>query len=119
MISYFRLGSVFGFLAVVLGAFGAHALKDALTPTDAEIYRTATQYLMFHALVLLTVGQLQKKRNTVWLRRAGFCFALGSVVFCGTLFALVLTQMRWLGAITPLGGVMLLLGWASLVFSRE
>ena len=100
------------FLAVALGAFGAHALRDRLAPDMAAVWQTAVQYHAWHALGLLGVGILLLQ----WPERgllggAGWLFAAGIVLFSGSLYALALTGMRGLGAVTPIGGVAFLLGW--------
>ena len=93
-------GAALGFLGVALGAFGAHALKGRV---DAELWRTAVSYQMWHALALLVATP-----------RAGLCFLAGTVIFSGTVYALALGAPRWLGAVTPLGGLLLLAGWLAL-----
>lgn len=107
-------GSLLGFLSVALGAFGAHALKARLTPADLDIFKTGTQYQILHAMVLIAVGVWLRTQPSVWLERSGIAFLLGTVIFSGTLYLLVGTQARWWGAITPVGGVFLLTGWALL-----
>lgn len=110
------LGSVYGFLAVGLGAFGAHALKARLTPDLLAVWRTAVEYHFYHALALLAVGLLARQlQPSGALTAAGVCFALGVLVFSGSLYALSLSGVRVLGAITPIGGLLFLAGWACLV----
>ena len=111
------LGSVFGFLSVAFGAFGAHALKDRLVPADLEIFKTAVLYQMVHALALVAVGLWLRSQPSASVERAGWAFVVGTVVFCGSLYFLVLTGPRALGAITPIGGVSFLLGWAFLAYA--
>lgn len=116
------LGGVFGFLAVVLGAFGAHALKGRLSPDDLAIFETGVRYQMYHALALLLVGLFMSREGSGVGPLAGWSFAGGIVVFSGSLYLMVLTGARWLGAVTPLGGLAFLMGWAALVwglFSRS
>jgi len=109
------LGAINGFLAVALGAFAAHGLKTHLGAAALEIFQTGVQYQMVHALALLLVGAL---RETVpyspWLRPAGWCLVLGILLFSGSLYALALSDARGIGAITPVGGVLFLLGWLAL-----
>ncbi len=111
------LGGVFGFLGVALGAFGAHVLKGRLSPEDLAIFETGVRYQMYHSLALLLVAVLVSKR----MRRArtliGWGFTVGILVFSGSLYALVLTGERWLGAVTPIGGVAFLLAWGALVWT--
>ncbi len=109
------LGSLLGFLAVALGAFGAHGLKDRLAvhPRGLEYWSTATHYALVHAVALLALAALAHhtaKRRAV--TAAGYAWFFGTLVFSGTLLALALGGPKWLGAITPLGGLALLTGWA-------
>ena len=109
-----RLASTFGALsaavAVALGAFGAHALRSRLEPRDLEIFETAVRYQMYHALALLAAGWLLARGGT-GASTAAWAFVAGTVIFCGSLYLMVATGHRWLGAVTPLGGVALILGW--------
>jgi uncharacterized membrane protein YgdD (TMEM256/DUF423 family) len=106
------LGAVFAALAVVLGAFGAHALKTRLPANLLEVYHTAVQYHLWHALGVLAVGvTLQQLPDAGWLRAAGWLLTAGIVLFCGSLYLLALTGVRWLGAVTPLGGIAFIFGW--------
>jgi uncharacterized membrane protein YgdD (TMEM256/DUF423 family) len=112
---FLLLAAVFGFLGVAAGAFGAHALEARLSDRDLSIFETAVRYLFFHALALGLVGTLSELRPpTPWLTAAGWAFVGGILVFSGSLFLLVGSQWRWLGAITPLGGLSFLAGWALL-----
>jgi uncharacterized membrane protein YgdD (TMEM256/DUF423 family) len=110
------LGSFFGFLSVALGAFGAHGLKDKLSPEMLVIFHTATQYMTTHALGLIAVGILSKLYDQP-LSVAAYSFILGILVFSGSLYALSLTEVRVLGAITPIGGLLFLVGWFSLAWT--
>ena len=114
---WLSLASMYGFLAVMLGAFGAHALKERLSPDLLAIWRTAVEYHFYHALALLAVGLLARQLQAGLLTVAGACFALGVLVFSGSLYALALSGVRVLGAITPLGGLLFLVGWACLSVS--
>jgi uncharacterized membrane protein YgdD (TMEM256/DUF423 family) len=106
------LSALLMFAAVALGAFGAHALKSRLTPEATEIWHTAVLYHGWHALGLGLLGLLLIHRpDNVWLGMAGWCFLLGIALFSGSLYALALTQNKTLGAITPVGGIALLVGW--------
>ena len=107
--------AVNGLLAVTLGAFGAHALKNWLTPELLETYHTAVQYQMFHSVALLAVAWLaQSDKGGAALRWSGGLFIAGLLLFCGSLYLLALSGQHWLGAITPVGGVALLAAWALL-----
>lgn len=107
------LGAVGGFLAVALGAFAAHGLQDMLAPQRLVTWHTGNDYLALHALAVIGVGlAITQFGDTGMLRAAGWSFVLGVALFSGSLFALALTDIRWLGAITPFGGTAFLAGWA-------
>jgi uncharacterized membrane protein YgdD (TMEM256/DUF423 family) len=112
------LAGVNGFIAVSLGAFAAHGLKSMLGPDLLATFQTGVQYHMYHSLALLAVGilVLQFPAHT-GLRIAGFLFLAGIIIFSGSLYVLALSGIRWLGAITPIGGVAFLAGWALLAWS--
>jgi uncharacterized membrane protein YgdD (TMEM256/DUF423 family) len=112
------LAGVNGFIAVSLGAFAAHGLKSMLGPDLLATFQTGVQYHMYHSLALLAVGilVLQFPAQT-GLRIAGFLFLAGIIIFSGSLYVLALSGIRWLGAITPIGGVAFLAGWALLAWS--
>jgi uncharacterized membrane protein YgdD (TMEM256/DUF423 family) len=109
---FVRVAAVFGFLAVALGAFGAHALKARLDPAALEIWRTAALYHLVHAVAMLAValGGARVRWGTI------VCglFTAGIAVFGGTLYLLAATGVRWLGAITPIGGLAFMAGWVVL-----
>ncbi len=106
----FRLSAVLGFLAVALGAFGAHGLKDLLEEHDRlATWETAVLYHLTHVLVLAAVAARQPFIQSIW-----WCFLAGILIFSGSLYLLCLTQVTALGAITPLGGLALLAGWVLL-----
>ncbi len=105
-------GSVFGFLGVALGAFGAHALKNLLESTGRlDTYETAVKYMFYHALALILVGVLSKEFTSSLLNNAGWAFIIGILIFSGSLFILCFTGIKMMGAITPIGGVAFLVGW--------
>lgn len=107
----FRIAAAFCFLAVALGAFGAHALKGTLAANDTmEVWKTAVLYHFVHALALLVLATLP-----VLTRAASGLFVAGIVIFSGSLYLLALTNIKWLGAITPLGGLCFLAGWVCLL----
>lgn len=108
------LGAVSGALAVGAGAFGAHALRARLSPAMLDVFETAARYQMYHALALLVVALLLDRRPGTATRIAGWLFVAGTLLFSGSLYAMALSGMRSLGAITPLGGVCFLVGWVSL-----
>lgn len=110
-----RIAAVLGALLVALGAFGAHGLKPVLEANDtAAIWQTAVFYHAIHAVALLALalaGRASRLITTCWMG--------GVIVFSGSLYLLAITDMRWLGAITPIGGLALLAGWCLLVFSKR
>jgi len=109
---WLTVGSVGMLLAVAMGAFGAHALKKTLTPDLMAIYETAVHYHVYHALGLIAIGLLALHLPaTTLLRWAGVLMAAGLVLFSGSLYALSLSGIRWLGAITPIGGTAFLAAW--------
>jgi uncharacterized membrane protein YgdD (TMEM256/DUF423 family) len=110
------IGVLAAFLGVGLGAFGAHGLASRVSATDLATFETGVRYQMYHALALVGLGALGDWRWNAWLARAGWLFLGGIAVFSGSLYLLVLTGQRWLGAVTPLGGVAFLAGW--LAFAR-
>jgi uncharacterized membrane protein YgdD (TMEM256/DUF423 family) len=114
---FFALGAASGGLAVAAGAFGAHALKARLTPDLLAVFETAARYQMFHALALLAAAWAASRWPGWRTHAAGWCFVAGSVVFCGSLYALALSGVRALGAITPVGGVLLSAGWLLLALA--
>jgi len=111
---FFTIGGVFGLLGVAFGAFGAHALKARLGVDLLMTFEVGVRYQMYHAFALLAVGWAQTRWPGAVLTASGWLFVIGIVVFSGSLYALSLSGLRWLGAITPLGGLALLAGWACL-----
>src|SRR4051794_5935637 len=111
---FFGLGAVSAFLAVAAGAFGAHALRDAVPPDRLEVWETAARYQMYHALGLLVVAYLAAQKDARAARLAGWLFVGGTVLFSGSLYVLAVSGITWLGAVTPLGGGAFLVGWLGL-----
>jgi len=113
------VGALSGFIAVAAGAFGAHGLKARITPELLAVFETGARYQMYHALLLVLVGFLvARAEGPTGALNASAAFALaGTVLFSGSLYALALTGQRWMGAITPLGGLGFLLGWLLLAYS--
>jgi uncharacterized membrane protein YgdD (TMEM256/DUF423 family) len=118
--AWFRYGALMMFLGVVLGAFGAHALKDTLSEEGKQLWQTAVLYHLIHGLAMIMTGWLgdMKPRDPV-IDRAGWSFLLGIVLFSGSLYLLSLTENRKLGMITPIGGLAFLFGWLSLVVAAK
>jgi len=113
---FIAAAGVFGGLSVAGGAFASHALKDRLTDRALAIFETGARYQMYHALALLLVALLlsRAQESQVFFAVAGWAFIAGNIIFSGSLYALSLTDIKWLGAITPLGGVSYILGWGCL-----
>ena len=111
------LGALNGALAVGLGAFGAHGLKNRVDENLLATWATASDYHFYHALALLLTGMLAKILQTTSVITAGWVLFAGMLVFSGSLYILVLSGQKWLGAITPLGGTALIVGWLMLAWS--
>ena len=114
---FFALGSLAAFVGVALGAFAAHGLKSRLDPAMLATFEIGVRYQMYHALALLGVAWACTKWPGAWVNASGWLFVAGIVVFSGTLYALALTGVRWLGAITPIGGLAFLVGWLCLAWA--
>lgn len=114
----FLLGSLSGGLAVALGAFGAHALKARLTPDLSTTFETGVRYQMYHALAMLVVAlAMSRVTSSGLLDVAGWLFVIGTLLFSGSLYLLCFTNKRWLGAITPFGGLAFIAGWVCLALT--
>ncbi len=111
------IGALAGVIGVALGAFGAHALRSRLTPEMLAVFETGVRYQMYHALALLAVAALAPSVGGRLSTIAGWSFAGGILLFSGSLYLLALTDLRALGAITPVGGVLFLIGWACLAIA--
>ena len=105
------LGGCSGFIAVAAGAFGAHALRQRLSPDMLSVFETGARYQMYHALALLAAAWAAAHWPGPSMTFAGWCFVAGTILFSGSLYTLALTGMGWMGAVTPLGGMAFLLGW--------
>jgi uncharacterized membrane protein YgdD (TMEM256/DUF423 family) len=112
-----RVASVSGLIAVAAGAFGAHALKDRLEPSALNGFEVAVRYQMYHALAMLAVAWVGSTRPSRRASAAGWAMLIGTVLFCGSLYGLTLGGWRWLGPVTPLGGVSFMVGWLLLALS--
>ncbi len=120
MTRYFgTIAALSAFIAVAAGAFGAHALRARLEPDLLTVFETAARYQMYHALALFIAAWLALQEPCIWAVRAGWCFIIGTVLFSGSLYALALSGVRALGAITPLGGVAFLAGWICLALAAR
>lgn len=113
---FFGVGCVSAGVAVALGAFGAHGLRNRLVPDMLSVFEIGVRYQMYHALALLGVALAHARWPTTAITVAGWLFIAGTLVFSGSLYLLALTGQRWLGAITPLGGAALIAGWLALAW---
>ncbi|GAB4140309.1 MAG: DUF423 domain-containing protein [Planctomycetota bacterium] len=111
-----RTGAFLGALATLLGAFAAHGLKGHLDAAALQTFETGVRYQMYHALAMLLCGALADRRRTA---AAAWCFLGGIVLFSGSLYGLSALGLRWLGPVTPFGGVLFLCGWILLALSRR
>ena len=111
------LGALLAFLAVAAGAFGAHAVRGRLTPELLDTFETAARYQMYHALALLAVAWAADRWPGGASTVAGWLFVAGIVLFSGSLYGLSLSGVRWLGAVTPIGGLAFLGGWLALAWT--
>lgn len=117
---WIKLGSIFGGLSVMLGAFGAHSLKERLTEKSLATFQTAVDYQFVHSLALILVGILAMQfsdEHQKKIQRPGWFFLVGIILFSGSLYSLALGGPRWLGPVTPLGGLSFMIGWFLLAFS--
>jgi len=113
---FFSIGAVIGALGVAAGAFGAHALKARLTPEMLAVFETGVRYQLIHALALMAVAWAGTRWASPAINVAGWLFVAGIFLFSGSLYALCLTGIRGLGAITPIGGVALIVAWLALAW---
>ena len=112
--TFMFVGALMGLLGVGLGAFGAHGLRGRLTPDMLAVFETGVRYHMYHALALVATAALLTRGDGRALMTAGWCFLAGIVIFSGSLYALALTGVTILGAITPIGGVCFIAAWVVL-----
>tara|TARA_B110000014_G_C19608533_1_gene322200 strand:- start:21 stop:401 length:381 start_codon:yes stop_codon:yes gene_type:complete len=110
-------GSFFAALAVIFGAFGAHGLKSKVSPEDLIIFETGVRYQMYHALGLVLLGLLGMSTSFTISQLPALFFVIGIIIFSGTLYLIPLTGIRWLGAITPIGGIAFIAGWFMLIYN--
>ena len=116
-ITWIIVGSVFAALAVLFGAFGAHGLKSKVSAEDLAFFETGVRYQMYHALGLILLGLLAMNPNLNISPLPFIFFVIGIIIFSGTLYLISLTGLHWLGAITPIGGFALILGWIFLIYN--
>src|SRR5438874_5530367 len=115
--TFMLIGAVAAFLGVGFGAFGVHGLRGRLSPEMMAVFESAVRYQMYHALALVLVSLVLGRMNGWLIHTAGWCFVAGIVLFSGSLYLLALSGVTILGAITPLGGLAFLAGWACLAFA--
>lgn len=117
------LAGILGVTGVAAGAFGAHGLRGVVEPAQLDVWKTAAQYQLFHAMALLALGLAETSSVSgvlpVWLRRASYFWAGGVVLFSGSLYLLVLASLPVVGVITPIGGVLLMLGWLCVLMAAR
>jgi uncharacterized membrane protein YgdD (TMEM256/DUF423 family) len=114
---FYALGAASALVAVAAGAFGAHGLKARLSPEMLAVFETGARYQMYHALALVAAAWASARWPGAAATWAGGLFVAGTVLFSGSLYALAITGVRWLGAVTPVGGVAFLAGWAALAWA--
>jgi len=114
---FITVGSALAFFAVAAGAFGAHGLKNILSPQMLEVYHTAVDYHMWHAIGLLIIGLLQQHKPSSLLSKSAYFMLTGISLFSGSLYAMSLSGYKMLGIITPIGGICLLIAWALLAMA--
>lgn len=117
--TFLVVAALLGGLSVAGGAFASHALRDKLTERSLEIFETGARYQMYHALALLAVAILLSRAEVAqaWLTASGIALIAGVLIFCGSLYALSLSGIKWLGAVAPLGGAAFLIGWGCLAIA--
>ena len=111
------LGAISGGLSVVLGAFGAHALKAKLPPEALNVFEIGVRYQMYHALALIAVGLIAIKIDHAALTVSGTTLFAGMLIFSGSLYGVALLEMRWLGMVAPVGGLLMIIGWFALAWA--
>lgn len=114
---WITIAAITALVAVALGAFAAHGLKGKLSAEQLTSFRVGVRYQMYHALAMLSIGWLQTRHPTRIVAAAGTCFILGVLLFSGSIYGLVLTSCKWLGPVTPIGGVILMVGWLLLAIA--
>ena len=114
---FIGLGALNAFIAVAMGAFAAHALKENLSERYLSVIQTAVDYQFYHALGLILIGLLYQQNKNKLTARAGWLMLCGIILFSGSLYILGLSGTKWLGMITPVGGVCFLIAWTTLAFS--
>lgn len=114
-----QTGAVFGLLGVLIGAFGAHAVRNRITPDLMQVYETGVHYHFIHALAILAVAALFPRLRPKLAMASGWLFGIGIVIFSGSLYVLAITGVKILGAITPIGGLCFIAGWITLILAAR
>ena len=114
---FLMIGALLAMFSVIFGAFGAHLLKNTLSAARFETFSTAVDYQLWQALGLMVVGIAGFKLNSKSWRLAGYSLLAGTLIFSGSLYLLIATDTGWLGAITPIGGILMIIGWALFAWS--
>ena len=112
--NWFTVGAFAAAIGVALGAFGAHALKSRVSEDLLTVFETGVRYQMYHALALMAVAWAATRWPGAWINASGWLFTIGILIFCGSLYLMTFTGIRWLGAITPIGGLCFILGWIAM-----
>jgi len=113
--NYLMIGAMSGCLVVIMGAFGAHALNELLDDYGKSIYNKAVLYHMFHTIAILILGLINKIQPEIQLSMAGWSFVFGIILFSGSLYIITITGIKSLGIITPIGGILFIIGWVFLI----
>lgn len=111
------IAAINGLIAVAAGAFGAHALKDKLEPNMLTTFETGARYQMYHALALIAVAWVMSTQPSRVIQASAWCMLIGIILFSGSLYGLTLLQWRWLGPVTPIGGLSMMIGWLLLAIA--
>ena len=117
--TFLSLGALFGGIAVALGAFGAHGLSKIVSPDVLSVFQTGVQYQMYHTLALLVIAIVYERLPNKWIKWSGYFFSFGILLFSGSLYLITALKAEvgsipaWIGAITPVGGLLFILGWLS------
>lgn len=115
---FLTLGAFLGALSVMIGAFGAHALKNLLTANGRiDVFETAVKYQFYHSFALLIIGMMMMKFQHKFFDYAGISFISGVIIFSGSLYILCITNVKWWGAVTPIGGLCMIAGWLFMAFA--
>ncbi len=116
-ITFIKLGALMMALSVAFGAFGAHALKNVLDEHMTTVYQTAVEYQFYHSLGMFAVAFVAYINNDKKVKIAGYIMLVSTAIFCGSLYTMTITELKWLGAITPIGGVGFIISWIMLMIS--